>query len=328
MFKLNLRYFADVINKTTSTGSGNELSPEMRTFYDDLLIDNAEPELVHDQFAQKRNIPRRGGKKIQFRKYSQLPKALAPLTEGVTPEGQKLNVTTIEATVNQYGGYIMISDMLDLTAVDNNIVEATKLLGSQAGRTLDTVTREVLNGGTSVIYGDSTVSTRNAVTSDMKLTVKVIKRAIRQLKTQNAPKINGYYVAIVHPDTEYDLTEDPEWKDANKYTDDDHAWMSEIGKIGTCRFVESTEAKIFAKGGAANCDIYSTIVLGANAYGVTNIQGGGLETIVKQLGSSGTADPLNQRATVGWKATKTAERLVETYMVRCETASSFNSGAN
>lgn len=327
-FRLNLQYFTDYLNKTTSAVTGtNDLSPEMRTFYSDYLIDNAEPELVHDQFGQKVDIPKNGGKTIQFRKYTQLPKALTPLTEGVTPDGQPLDVTILEATVSQYGGYIKITDMLDLTAVDNNLVEATKLLGSQAGRTLDTITREVLNGGTNVIYAGS-ATTRAGVAAGNKLTVELVKKAARALKAQNAPKIDGYYVGIIHPDTEFDLTEDSRWIDMNKYTDADHAWVNEIGKIGNVRFVESTEAKIFAKAGASSIDVYSTIILGANAYGVTKITGGGLETIVKQLGSAGTADPLNQRASVGWKATKTAEILVQQNMVRIESASTFNSGAN
>ena len=75
-------------------------------------------------------------------------------------------------------------------------------------------------------------------------------------------------------------------------------------------------------------DVYSTLVLGGNAYGVTEVTGGGLQHIVKQLGSGGTADPLDQRATAGWKGTKTAERLVENYMIRIESASTFQSGAN
>ena len=82
------------------------------------------------------------------------------------------------------------------------------------------------------------------------------------------------------------------------------------------------------EGGANGRDVYSTLILGADAYGVTQITGGGLQHIVKQLGSAGTADPINQRATVGWKATKTAERLVEQYMVRIESASTFEAGAN
>ena len=46
--------------------------------------------------------------------------------------------------------------------------------------------------------------------------------------------------------------------------------------------------------------------------------------IIKQLGSAGTEDPLDQRATAGWKAIKVAERLVEEYMIRVMSVSSFN----
>lgn len=329
LLPLNLRLFDGTpLNATTSNTSGNDLSPEMKTYYSDYLIDNARPQLVHDQFAQKHPIPKNGGKTIEFRKYSPLPKALTPLTEGVTPDGQPLNVTTITATVEQYGGWMQLSDVLQLTAIDNNMVQAVELLGDQAGRTLDTVTREVLNGGTSVQYAEGQVTARNLLTKNHKLTVKAIKLAARFLKQQNAKKIDNSWVAIINPDVAYDLMEDTEWKEWSKYTTPEHMFEGEIGKIAGVRFVESTEAKIFAQAGADNIDVYSTLVMGANAYGVTEISGGGLETIVKQLGSAGTADPLNQRASAGWKAIKTAERLVEQFMVRIETASTFDSGAN
>lgn len=132
---INLAMFAGNTNVTTDVG----LSDEMKTYYSDYLIDLAEPKLVHDQFAQKHPIPKNGGKTIEFRKYSPLPKLLTPLTEGVTPDGQKISMSVITATVAQYGGYVELSDILLLTAIDNNLVQATKLLGSQAGRTLDTI---------------------------------------------------------------------------------------------------------------------------------------------------------------------------------------------
>ena len=100
-------------------------------------------------------------------------------------------------------------------------------------------------------------------------------------------------------------------------------YEGELGKLGNVRFVESTEAKIWANAGQDGISVFSTLVLGANAYGVTEIEGGGLQTIVKQLGSAGTGDPLNQRASAGWKALKTAEILSDEYMVRIEHASSF-----
>ena len=324
-----LNLFAGNTNITTDTG----LSDEMKTFYSDYLIDLAEPNLVHDQFGQKHPIPKNGGKQIEFRKYDPLPKLLTPITEGVTPNGQKLTMGVITATVQQYGGYVELSDILLLTAIDNNLVQATKLLGSQAGRTLDTITREVLNGGTNVQYAEGQVTSRSALVGGQAsgnhyLTVDAVRKAVRFLKVMNAPKINGSYVGIIHPDVSYDLMSDPKWVNVKTYSDPDGIYEGEIGKIEGVRFVETSEAKVFEKAGASNVDVYYTLILGDDAYGVTEISGGGLQHIVKQLGSAGTADPLNQRATCGWKATKVAERLVEAYMIRIETASTFGNAAS
>ena len=411
---INLQLFAD-LNTNVTTDSG--LSEEMKTFYSDYLIDQAGPKLVHDQFGQKHPIPKNGGKVIEFRKYDPLPKALTVLTEGVTPDGQKLTMSTLKSEVRQYGSYITLSDVLLLTAIDNNLVQATKLLGKQAGETLDTITREVLNGGTNVQYAEGQVSSRvqlnggqTDATQNHYLTVDAIRMAVRTLKNQNAEKIGDSYVAIIHPDIAYDLMSDKAWKDVKDYDPEDW-YAGEIGKIAGVRFVETTEAKIFKSanltksnatltvkgtvtkafkvpvteeitkedafkmagkqitinsgatiytilsaeagaagsasitvdkevtaantnpiatvgGGKSGRAVYSTLVLADNAYGVTDIEGGGLQHIVKNLGSAGSADPLNQRATVGWKAIKTAERLVEPYMVRIETCSTFDSPAN
>ena len=405
---INLNLFASNTNVTTDSG----LSDEMKTYYSDYLIDLAEPLLVHDQFGQKHPIPKNGGKTIEFRKYSPLPKALTALTEGVTPDGQKLTMSVITATIAQYGGYIELSDILLMTAIDNNLVQATKLLGSQAGRTLDTITREVLCGGTNVLYAGGGVSRSTLVggagSGNNYLAVDDIKKAVRKLKKMNAPKIDGDYVAIINQDVSYDLTNDSDWKYPHQYVDTEHIYSGEIGRIAGCRFVETSEAKIISgtwlsegsrnltvktnvsastsvaikekltsadatalagkevfagttkvtiasatagnagsasltlsaaatisadtviaptDAGAAGRDVYVTLVMGADAYGVTEVAGGGLQHIVKQLGSAGTGDPLNQRATAGWKATKVAERLVEEYLVRIESTSTFDDAA-
>ncbi len=387
------------------------LSNDMRTYYKDFLCDNANENLVHDQFGQKHPIPKGTGKTIEFRKYSPLPKATTPLVEGVTPDGQELKVTTVTSTVAQYGGWVGIPDMLELTTLDNNMIQATEILGDQAGRTLDTVTREVLNGGTNVMYAPVIfndmvipVTSRSSLNSSAKLTVDLILRAAAKLKNNLAKPIDGSYVAIIHPYVAYDLMRSAEWLDAHKYAAPENLFNGEIGKIGNVRFVESSEAKVFrapdllpgrrsftvsenftssaqvpvaeaissedsdilygkkvliggvmrtiedvftGDAGAAkllvneatsasagekvmpgDCaqdgsSVYSTLILGANAYGVTEIENGGLQHIVKQLGSAGSADPLNQRASAGWKATKTAERLVENYMIRIESCSTF-----
>lgn len=323
----NLQLFATATNVTTSTTEGNDLSPEMKTYYSDYLIDLAEPALVHDRFAQKHPIPKNGGKEIEFRKYTPFGKALTPLTEGVTPDGQALDTKRVTARINQYGGWVQLPDMLLLTAIDNNMVQATRLLAAQASATLDTVTREVLNGGTSVMYVNGKLSRETLADGD-KLTVQDVFKAARFLKAQNAPKIEGGYFAIIHPDVAYDLMMSEGWLDVHKYAGTTEIYEGEIGKVGGVRFIETSEAKIFAAAGASGKDVYSTLFFGADAYGVTSVEGGGLEFISKQLGSGGTSDPLNQRASAGWKANKAAERLVETYMIRVESTSTFDSGAN
>ena len=313
IYKINLQLFAE-LNTNVTTDSG--LSVENKTHYDMTLIDEASPNLIHDQFGQKRPIPKNGGKKIEFRKFASLPKALTPLTEGVTPDGKKLSATSIEAEVAQYGDYVTLSDVLDLTTIDPVVVEATKVVGRQAGLTLDTITRNILHSGTNVFYapkGDGTaVTSRTALDETCKLTVDLVRRVVAFLKKNNAPKINGDYIAIIHPYAAYDLMSDDDWKYPHQYQDTSNIYEGEIGKIAGVRFVETSEAKVYSGG------VLGTLFLAEGAYGITEITGGGLETIIKQLGSAGTADPLNQRSTVGWKAIKTAEILVDAYMVRVE----------
>ena len=323
-YEINLQLFAydPQAQPANYTGSAT-LTAEMKTFYDMTLIDEAQANLVHDQFGQKRPIPANGGKTIEFRKFAPLAKALTPLTEGVTPDGKSLSVSTITATVNQYGDFVTQSDVLELTSLDNTILEATKLLGRQAGITLDTIVRNVLNSGTNVTYcpkvaadgTETAVTTRTALDATSQLTVKVIQQVVAKLRGQNAPTIGGKYVAIIHPYVAYDLMRDPEWIDAHKYTNSGNLYEGEIGEIAGVRFVQTTEAKVFDGG------VFSTIFLGEGAYGVTEITGGGLQTIVKQKGSAGTGDPLDQRSSVGWKAIKTAEILIENYIVRVESKS-------
>lgn len=326
LFPLSLTIFN---NTQTTTSEG--LTPEMKVYYEDRLIDYAEPSLVHDQFGDKYPIPRNGGKTIEFRKYSPLDKALTKLTEGVTPNGNKLNVTTIEATVDQYGDYIEISDALELTAIDRNLEQATKLLGGQAGRTLDTVTREVITAGTNVLYApkaDGTeITSRAALTADCGLTVDMFFKAVAKLREMNAMPVDDMFVAIMHPNVACDLMTSDKWLDVHKYAQPDNIYKGEIGQLAGVRVVQTTEAKILEKAGADNLSVYMTMFIGANAYATTDVTGGGLQHIVKQLGSAGSADPLNQRATTGWKAFKTAERLVEEYMVRVEHTCKTNPNA-
>ena len=195
--KMNLQLFADAHEQLQNTTGSSGMSAEMKTFYERRLIDQALPALVHDQFGDSYPIPANNGKTIEFRKYDALPKATTPLTEGVTPNGQALNVTTITSDLHQYGGWTPLTDVLQMTAIDNNVVQATRVLASQAGRTMDSITRDVLAGGTNVIYApkvaadgtESVVKSRANLDKTCTLTPKLFFRAAAQLGAMNADPI-------------------------------------------------------------------------------------------------------------------------------------------
>lgn len=347
--KINIQLFSDGDNQETPTTNDNttqstdtsantesDTTDNYKTYYDMRLIDMATPNLVHAQFAQKRPIPKNGGKHIEFRKFSSLPKASTALTEGVTPNGKSLTVSTVSSDVEQYGDFVVLSDMLELASLDNTVLETLKIIGKQAGLTLDGIVRDKINAGTNVYFcpsvsnGTATaVNQRSSLTANSKLTVDVVRRVVAKLRANNAPTIDGYYVGIIHPYVAYDLMSDPAWQNPHQYADPKNLYNGEIGEIAGVRFVETSEAKIF-KGTASepqNLAVFSTLIFGADAYGDTEILGGGLETIIKQKGSAGTGDPLNQRSSIGWKCTKTAELLVPEYLVRVESCSAYSSTA-
>lgn len=338
---LNLRLFSGENPNGTQVTTQSSLSPEMKTFYDKTLLDNAKPNLVHHQFGQKRPIPRGNGKTIEFRKFQTLPKALTPLTEGVTPNKGTLTVTNITATVAQYGYYIELSDVLEMTAIDNVIVETTELIGNQGGLTMDTVVRNEINSGTSVVYApkinastgaETAVTTRAGLDATCVLTGKLVAKVAAMLKADNVPTIDGDYVCILHPYSHYELTRDPEWLEAHKYTDAKSIYEGEIGKLHGVRFVESTEAKIFAGGTEqAPLGVFSCLFLGKDAYGVVDVEGNNMQVIVKPKGSGGTTDPLDQRSTIGWKAMEVSKILYPERIIRVECCSkefSSSTGAN
>ena len=349
-YKINLFMFADLNTNTTATSAGtpntanaarkdyNDLSPQMKVYYDTDLIDLAGPNLVFSQFATKQPIPANRGKTIEWRGFVDLPEITGPLTEGVTPDGLSMKQFDITAQVYQYGSYVTFSDMLLMTGADKNISAANKKLAAQASLLYDKLDRNVVIGGYNVIYAGKRAS-RAAITAADTFTVDLVYDAVNELARRNAPKIDGHYVCVLHPDVAKDLMRTTDWKDMNKYARPEKFEQGYIGEIDSCRFYTSTNAKIWSSADAETTSgeagatagsgvaVYACVFLADGAFGTTEISGGGMETLVKQLGSAGSADPLDQRSTVGWKGTKGSVVLVDDYIVRVECASSRGANA-
>lgn len=372
-------------------------------YYERTLLENAKPEMIHGRDAQKRSLPEGNGKHVQFRRMIPYAAVTEPLKEGVTPAGQEIRQTAMTAMVKPYGRHVEITDELDLYHLDNLHRETAKLLSDQATLSLDTIARDALHSGMNVQFAGGKAN-RAALTADDKLTPAEIKKAVRTLKRNNCkPFADGYYHAIVHPDTIYDLTASDEWIDVAKYQDKSKIEKYELGTMYKVKFFESTNAKVYEEkpylygttatltivsseeatrtaviseaitsddaraltglmvqvtgdgastlmcvervdyankkitfrwmpeggvsgsikpeGTAAGVNVFGTLIYGADAFGSIDLGGNGknVQVIIKPVGSSGAADPINQRGTIAWKVKGfTTVILQDSYLVRIE----------
>ncbi len=353
--KVGFQFFADAGTLVNATGnyvnantgavtqfdSANTLSMTMKTFYDTQLLENARPELVHAQLAGRQPLPRNHGKTVEWRKWNTLPDA-EELTEGVIPTGQKMGQTSMTGALKQIGLYVTVSDQLELHALDDVILGATEELGASAGTSIDKRVRDAVVAGSNVQYCDkvaaggahTAVTSRAGLDLTAKLTPDEVNKAVTTLKKMKAPKIDGKYVAIIHPSVAYDLRSSNAWVEAHKYADVTPLFSGEIGELHGVRFVETTEAKIFnnstcpVKTAAADGNpavyysVYATLFLGKDAYKMIDPEGGNLEMIIKNKGQIG--GPLDQFSTVGYKAEMAAKLLYEDRMVRVESCSAYS----
>jgi N4-gp56 family major capsid protein len=308
---------------TINTGTG-ALATKPAAFYDKVLLKTLRARSFnHAAFAQSRPMPKRAGDTINFRQIGVLAPATTPLTEGVTPTGNSATVTAISASTKQYGDFIEFSDLVDVMQIDPIITEYSKEQGVQASETVDVLVRDEITAGTNVMYSGAKTSRATLAAGD-KPTLDLFRKAALTLKKNKVrPAANGKYVALVSADVVFDLMDDAKFVQAFQIGQNNKPFIDgEIADVYGIKFVEVTAgtSKIFAGAGTGGANVHASVVLGEEAYGITKIAGeGDAQVIVKPLGSSGTADALNQRQTIGWKINAfVAKRLKEQAIVRVE----------
>lgn len=338
----NLQLFAqpgNVVNTTTGTvnsytgtpATSADMSPEMKTYYGTEMLENAREKMVFSQLGDMQILPANHGKTVEWRKFETLPLA-DKLVEGVIPEGKKLKTIKIEATIEQYGLYVAVTDQFDLHAIDPVILHSTEEVGYSAGLTNEKLVRAVLQTNGNTLYAEeledddtvkSTPATRAALaaaTGKAYVTPRMINKAVTILKKANAPTFGaGKYVAIIHPSVAEDLRESKGWIEAHQYDASAQIFSGEIGELHGVRFIESNLAPIVEQGGKA---VYLTMFFGKGAFGVIDPEGAGMETIIKDKSVIG--GPLEQFGTVGAKFSMGAAILYPERMVTLESMSSYS----
>lgn len=341
-YQLDLQRFAAGDNSSgnpmnVNTTASEGMTKDQKEYYDSELLRNTTPNLVYAQFGKKVPLPQNNGKHVRWRRLQAYGAATTPLQEGITPAGNKPKFENLEATVEQYGDYTVITDRVKMESMDPMIIELTREHGNQGALTIDTVTRDELMTGTNVVYApksDGTqVLTRKTLDKTCGLTPNLISMCKTILKKNKAKTIGTDYVAIIHPDLEHDLTTNPDFIDVVKYKDSEKIYNGEIGKLYGVRFVTTPQGKVWkddtcpvlkANGDGTNeyLAVFGVLFIGAEAYGVVQMTGGNMEMIIKQVGSGGVDDALNQRGSVGWKVTGYATKILnELNIVRAEVCS-------
>jgi len=337
-----------------SANDGTQLTPQLIELYDKLHMIRTSNNRMWAKYGQERFIAARSGVKQGFAfRYNNLGLATTELTDGVTPTANNVTREKVSFRVAQFGDYIRYSDQLDLFDVDSVKSEFIDILGDQAAHTLDAVVRDGIIGGTNVIFANGAAdraAVRTAGTSGaiagLPTEADYAKAALR-LRKAKAKKFKGAlnangntatagaraaYVCLVDAnrtnDLRYARNADgtlfyPNFLSVEQYPDASSAQEYEVGRMGDICFIETDQAAIDATGRA----VYLDVVFGKDAYCNVSVKGkGGTQTIIKPLGSAGTADPLDQRGTVGWKAYSGSRILNNTFMVRIEGTSTYDVG--
>lgn len=340
-------YTGDAVAANPST---NTLAPELKTFYDTELLENARTEMFYAQFGRKQRLPKNGGTTIEWRKFNTFARA-SELKEGVIPTGQQFGSSSITASISQYGTYTSITDKLEMRAYDNVILAATEEMGASAAATQETLIRNALLVGTNVMYCDNVDVNGNVLSTPTTpatmgagggssnsdgwalLTPTMVNKAVTKMKKDRVPRINGKYYAVIHPSVAYDLRQSKEWIEVHKYAATSEIFNGEIGELHGCRFIEDTFAPILGESyiysgsttykNKSNGVTYATYFFGKDGFGIVDPEGGGLEMIIHDKDEIG--GPLNQFSTIGYKfETNGATILYPERVLRVMSVSSYS----
>lgn len=327
---------------TTNITTYGDISPRTAAYAAKEMLKRAEPLLVLEKFGQARPLPKNSSTTIKFRRYEALDPTPMPLTEGVTPAGKKLTVTDVQATLQQFGDYVTITDVVQDTHEDPVLREAMAVTGEQAAQMYELVRYGVLNGGTNVFYAGG-VTDRASVASGFTLNLQ--RQVTAALRRQNARQITSIvsaspnfgtsaipssYIAVCHVDLDATLRDTKGFVSVENYGSDMQAMPGEIGSIEGVRYIGTTLAMPYSGAGTGTADdwmsaegskpdVYPILYFAKDAYGLVPLKGmNAVRPCVLNPNTPRGGDPLGQRGSVGWKGYTTAVILNDLWMARAE----------
>ena len=311
--------------------------PANHAYYVREFIMIAKPELVYDMFGTPKDIPRNSSNVITFNKVLKLATLEnTPLSEGISPVEQQFQLARLNKAINQFGGAARTTDRLTEESVNGLTSEFNTRIAEQGGETMNKVVRDDLVGGSNVRFANGVID-RDAITAagqfvgDYTFMFQAFKnekvKAVKPMTTGSTniatqPVAETYAVVVPVEATGFleslDDSNGNKFRNVETYASQQMTWMNEYGKYKQFSFIINTETKVVSNAAGTPQDISLSLVFGKGAYHVTRIAKSDVEIFIKPLGSSGSLDPIDQRASIGWKAKKGAVIVQPTYMFRYE----------
>lgn len=325
---------------TTSTSSG--ISQRTNVYAERKMLEYAKPVMVLEKLADAKPMPKNKSTTVKFRRPRTFTAATTPLQEGVTPTSTQFGYDDVQATLQQYGQIVEVTDVIEDTHEDPVLNDATMQCGDNIGRTIEALNFGVVRGGTAVSYANG--ASRTAVNTPISLNKQ--RAVVRALKAQKAQKItrilapsNNFgtksveaaYVAVGHTDLEADIRNLPGFVTVADYGTRSPISEYEIGSVEDVRYILSPDLPPFLDAGAAkgsmvstsgtSADVYPIIYFSQNAFGMVSLRGqGAVEPSIIPVGQKTKDDPLGQRGYVGWKTWHAALILNQLWLQRLEVA--------
>jgi N4-gp56 family major capsid protein len=296
---------SDVVSVTSGTvGNAGNVAASLITFLAAQLLEVAELNMVMDQFGDKQPLPSNNSKTIRFVREEKLSVATTPtqLLEGIPPDSVGITLNQFEATVEQYGNVVRISDLAELTARHPIVQRTIYMLGLQAAETYDQLIFNVLDAATNVYRPNSKAGDTSLVGTDYVTYGDLVElRAL--LQDQGArPMDGGDYVFVLAPQVHAALLKDPDFKASNQFAMPDRIWRAEVDRLAGFRIVMSNApgfSPTAQAGSGQSSKVFSSFAIARFAYQITDLQN--LQVYVVQPG--GHNDPLQQSRKMGWKFT-------------------------
>jgi N4-gp56 family major capsid protein len=276
------------------------------------------------------------GSSVTFTIFNDLAAATSTLTETSDVTAVAMSDSQVSVTLNEYGNAVLTTAKLRGTSFLDVDTVAANVVGYNAGISIDSVVRSVLEAGSNVNYGtggSTTPTSRATIQVEDELAADDIRKVTAELRGDNVPTFNGLYMGYIHPDVSYDLRSETgaaAWRDPHVYVDTDMIYNGEIGAFEGVRFIETPRAPLFAdagdgSGGAGTIDAYGTLVMGrqalAKAHSITDGNGAN-PSIVR----GPVVDTLERFQPIGWYWLGGYGRFREASLRRIESSSSI--GAN